>query len=116
MTQSAHEYKNRYTIMVGLNDKDENVQKFQTERIVDLVTKCCKGYDLAFSCYVQSGGYKPFDGGYVLEKSIAVVLIDPSEALVEELSKDLCAFLNQETVMVTIEKIECYLVSHAIID
>lgn len=114
MKQTARKQKNRYTILVGLNDKDENVQRFQTDRIVELVTKCCMGYGLAFSCFVQQGGYKPFDGGYVLEKSIAVVLIDPTEAQVQELSKDLCAFLNQETVMVVVDKIEYYLVSHAI--
>lgn len=106
------EKKKKYTIFVGLNDKDENVQKFQTERIVNLVTKCCKGYDLAFSCYVQDGGYTYENGEYVLEKSIAVALIDPSEALVDELSKDLCAFLNQEIVMVNVEDVECYCVSY----
>lgn len=102
---------NRYTISVGLNDKDENIQKFQTERIIKLATNCCKAHDLAFSCYHQTGGYKPEHGGYVLENSIAIVLNDPDEAMVEELSQDLCAFLNQETVMVTVEQVECYFIS-----
>lgn len=114
MAERAKQLKNRYTIMVGLNDKDDNVQKFQTARIVELVTKCCKGYDLAFSCYVQTGGYKPFQGGYITEKSIAVVLIDPSEEMVNELGKDLCAFLNQESVMVTVDQVECYLISNSL--
>lgn len=114
--ESNRELKKRYTIMVGMNDKDDNVQKFQTERILELVTNCCKGYGLAFSCYVQRGGYKPFNGGYILEKSVAVVLLDPPADLVDELSKDLCAFLNQETVMVTVDQVECYYISHAIQD
>ena len=42
------EKKKRYTISVGLNDKDEKVQKIQTEKIVRLVTHCCKGYGMAF--------------------------------------------------------------------
>lgn len=108
--------KKRYTISVGLNDKDDYIQKFQTERIINLVTNCCKAYELPFSCYPQNGGYKCENGRYILEKSIAIILIDPTEQLVEELSKDLCAFLNQETVLVTVENIECFLISQTISD
>lgn len=114
MISHSRKQVNRYTISVGLNDKDENTQKFQTERIMGLVTSCCKGHDLAFSCYHQRGGYKPENGGYILENSIAIVLNDPDETMVEELCQDLCAFLNQETVMVTAQKAECYYVSCSI--
>lgn len=106
--------KKRYTISVGLNDKDEKIQKYQTERIVRLVTNCCKAYELPFSCYPQDGGYRCENGDYILEKSLAIVLVDPDEELMEELSKDLCAFLNQETVLVTVENIECFCISHTL--
>lgn len=114
MISHSKTQKKRYTISVGLNDKDENIQKHRTERIVKLVTNCCKAYSLSFSCYEQDGGYRCENGSYILEKSIAIVLIDPSEQLVEELSKDLCAFLNQESVLVTVENIECYFISQSI--
>lgn len=110
----SSEKKKRYTIFVGLNDKDAHVQKFQTERIMQLAANCCKGYGLSFSSYAQEGGYVNRDGRYVLEKSIALVLVDPSEVLLDELSRDLCAFLNQESVMVTIEEIECCFISHSL--
>lgn len=108
------EKKKRYTLYLGLNDKDERVQKFRTERIMELAANCCKGYGLPFSSYAQEGGYVDQDGNYVREKSIALMLIDPSEALLEELSCDLCAFLNQESVMLTIEDIECRFISHSL--
>lgn len=106
--------KKRYTISVGLNDKDEKVQKIQTEKILRLVKNCCKGYAMAFSSYLQEGGYIHDNGEYVLEKSICIVFIDPDEMLVEEVGKDLCAFLNQETVLVTVDEVESYYISDSL--
>ena len=104
----------RYTISVGLHDKDEKRQKIATDRVLRLVANCCKGYELAFSCCLQDGGYIHENGEYVLEKSICIVLVKPEEALVEEIAKDLCAFMNQESVMVTAEEVACGFVSETI--
>ena len=106
--------KKRYTITVGLKDKDEKIQKVQTEKILRLVHNCCKGYGMAFSSYLQDGGYIHDNGEYVLEKSVCIVFIDPNESLVEEVGKDLCAFLNQESVIVTVDEVECYFISSSI--
>lgn len=64
---------------------------------------------------MQDGGYIHDNGTYVLEKSVCIVFIDPDEQLIEEVAKDLCAFMNQESVMVTVEEVECYFVSESII-
>ena len=108
------ERKKRYSIFVGLNDKDEKIQKIQTEKIIRLVTNCCKGYSMAYSAFMQEGGYIHDSGDYVLEKSVCIVFIDPDERLVEEVGKDLCAFLNQESVMVTVDEVECYYIADSI--
>ena len=34
--------------------------------------------------------------------------------MVEEIGKDLCAFLNQESVTVVIDEIECYFISESL--
>ena len=70
MTRSK---KKRYTISVGLNDKDEKTQKVQTESVLRLVKNCCKGYGMAYSSYLQDGGYIHDSGEYVLEKSVCIV-------------------------------------------
>lgn len=103
--------KKRYTVSVGLDDKDEKLQKIQTERALRLVTSCCKGYGAAFSSYLQDGGYIHDSGEYVLEKSVCIVFIDPDRNMIEEIAKDLCAFMNQESVLVTVEDIECFSIS-----
>lgn len=106
--------KKRYTISVGLNDKDEKTQRIRTEQVLRLVRSCCKGYNMAFSSYLQDGGYIHENGTYITEKSVCIVLIDPDESLIREAAKDLCAFLNQESVMVTVEEVECYFISESI--
>ena len=106
--------KKRYTISVGLHDKDEKRQKIETERVLRLVTNCCKGYSMAFSSYLKDGGYIHENGEYVIEKSVCIVFIDPEDQLIEEVAKDLCAFMNQESVMVTVEEVECYFISESI--
>ena len=106
--------KKRYTISVGLNDKDEKTQKIQTERVLRLVKDCCRSYGMAFSSYLQDGGYIHDNGEYVLEKSVCIVFIEPDEAMIEEIARDLCAFLNQESVMVTVEDVEYYFISDSI--
>ena len=110
---SIREKKKRYTISVGLNDKDEKLQKVQTEKVLRLVKNCCKGYSMAFSSYLQDGGYIHDNGEYVLEKSVCIVFVEPDEKLVEEVAKDLCAFLNQESVMITVDEIEYFFISEA---
>lgn len=106
--------KKRYTISLGLNDKDEMVQKIQTERILRLVTKVCANYGMAFSSYLQDGGYIHDSGEYVLEKSVCIVFIDPDEKMVDEVGKDLCAFLNQESVLVTVDEVDTYFIRESI--
>lgn len=108
------EKKKRYTIYVGLNDKEEKKQKQQTEKILRLVKHCCKSYGTAFSSYILDGGYIHDNGDFVLEKSICIAFINPDEMVVDEIAKDLCAFLNQESVMVTIDEVECYMVTNSI--
>lgn len=106
--------KKRYTIFVGLKDKDERLQKIQTKRIIQLVNLCCREYGLAFSCFVQNGGYIHERGDYVFENSLCIVFIEPDEKLIDEIGKDLCAFLNQESVMVTVDEIESYYISESL--
>lgn len=48
-----------------------------------------------------SGGYFHEDGTYVEEESLVLTLLDVDEKTIGEISKDLCAFFNQESVMVT---------------
>lgn len=102
---------NRYTISIGLNDSETREQKFETERIVRLAEECCKAYGLNYSCSMQTGGYIYEDGTYGTENSLQVVFIDENEEYINEFAKDICSFLNQESVLVTVDQVARYYVS-----
>ena len=91
----------QYTIYIGLNDSDTHEQKMLTEKYVSLLKKVCFSYKVAFSVSIVNGGYFHEDGTYVEEKTLALMLMDVEESTVDAVAQDLCAFFNQESVMVT---------------
>ena len=91
-------------IYVGLNDRITHKQKYEKEKYISILKKVCKSYHTAFSFDVIEGGYFHEDGTYVEETSLCVTLLDAKEELVKEIAKDLCAFFDQESVMVVYAK------------
>lgn len=89
------------TIYIGLNDAQTGVQKFDTEKYVSILKKVCHNFKVAFSVHKIEGGYFHENGMYVEETTLSLLLINTPEETVMEIAKDLCAFFNQESVMVT---------------
>ena len=98
-------------IYVGLNDADTLKQKFDTSKYVSVLKSVCKGYGIPFSFTVGQGGYFHEDGRYTDEVSIILSLIDADKSAVNEIAKDLCIFFNQESVMITENKVEAFFIS-----
>ncbi len=111
MLTKGYKKVKRYTIMIGMNDSKTHEQEIETERIIRLANNCCKNYGLNFSSIIQSGGCIQEDGRYVIENSLGLVFIDADENTVNELAKDVCCFLNQESVLVTVDEVIRYFVS-----
>ena len=88
-------------IYVGLNDSETGVQKFGTEKYLSILKNVCRSYEVAFSVQLINGGYFHEDGRYTEENTLKLTLVDISEEKTIEIAKDLCAFFNQESVMVT---------------
>lgn len=89
------------TIYIGLNDAEMGLQKFDTEKYVSVLKNVCRSYQVAFSVHKINGGYFHEDGRYTEENTLALMLLDVPEKVVQEIAKDLCAFFHQESVMVT---------------
>ncbi len=88
-------------IYIGLKDSEVYEQLFETEKYISILKNVCKAYRVAFSMNRINGGYFHEDGTYVEEESLVLTLLDVDEKTIAEISKDLCAFFNQESVMVT---------------
>lgn len=89
------------TIYIGLNDRETGVQAFSTEKYLSILKSVCRSYQVAFSVYPINGGYFHEDGRYTEENTLVLMLMNIDEKIVTEIAKDLCAFFNQESVMVT---------------
>lgn len=92
---------NQASIYIGLNDSETGVQKFATEKYLSILKNVCRSYRVAFSVQVINGGYFHEDGRYTEENTLVLTLLNIEEKTVTEIAKDLCAFFNQESVMVT---------------
>ena len=101
-------------IYIGLNDSITHVQKFETDRYISILKNVCKSYKVAFSMNVIDGGYFHEDGSYVEEKTLTLTLLGVEEDMVEEIAKDLCAFFNQESVMVMYSQAKVHFVQESI--
>jgi hypothetical protein len=98
-------------IYVGLNDGDTKKQIYETKKYLSLLKKVCKSYNVAFSVEIDEGGYFHENGEYTEETSLVLILIDADKNLVREIANDLCTFFNQESVLVTENKIAGYFIA-----
>ena len=89
------------TIYIGLNDSETGMQKYESEKYLSILKNACRSYKIAFSVQMINGGYFHEDGRYTDENTLELRLIDVPDEIITELAKDLCAFFNQESVMVT---------------
>ena len=84
-----------------MNDSETGIQEFDSEKYITILKNACRMYKVAFSVQEISGGYFREDGSYTEENTLMLMLMDVSEETVNELAKDLCAFFNQESIMIT---------------
>ena len=99
---------------IGLNDSETMTQIFETEKYISILKNVCKSYHVAFSFSVDQGGYVHEDGRYTQEVSLVLSLIDVEREVINEIAKDLCAFFNQESVMITENEIRTYFVTESL--
>ena len=97
-------------IYVGLNDGETKKQIYETKKYLSLLKNVCKSYNVAFSVEIDEGGYFHENGEYTEETSLVLILIDADKSVVKEIANDLCTFFNQESVLVTENKIAGYFI------
>ena len=98
-------------IYIGLNHKETKRQEFDSEKYVSILRYVCFSYHLPFSFCFQEGGYFHENGDFVEEKTIVLSIIDMPADTINEMARDLCAFFNQESVLVTQGEVKRYFVS-----
>ncbi len=97
-------------ICVGLNDRDTKEQKLETEKYVRILKNVCRSFKAAFSFTVEQGGYMHEDGSYTQENTLVLSFIEADNTVINEIAKDLCVFFNQESVMITEDRVRAFFV------
>lgn len=99
-----------YRIYIGMNDKDELQQLCSTEDFINIVKGICEDYRIAFSMNEQVGGYMMANGAFITERSLVLSISGFNELQILQLVETLKVVLNQETILVTMERPEVFIV------
>ncbi len=97
-------------IYIGLNDSVTKTQLFETDKYIGILRNVCNAYHIPFSFDVVEGGYMHENGEYTRETTLVLTLIDADKNTVTEIAGDLCAFLHQESVLITEDHVRAFFV------
>lgn len=101
-------------IYVGLNDSVTKKQIFDTEKYINVLKDVCFAYHTPFSFNVIEGGYIHENGEYTQETTLELTLVGAKKETISEIAKDLCAFFNQESVMITESQVRTYFIKESL--
>ena len=101
-------------IYVGLNDSVTKTQLFETDKYVSVLRNVCNAYHIPFSFDVVEGGYMHENGEYTRETTLVLTMIDADKNTITEIARDLCAFFNQESVLITEDNVRAFFIKETL--
>lgn len=101
----------KYNIYIGMFDKDTKQQELSNTEFLNTVRKIMRLKNIDnYTIYKGKGHYKHIDNTIVCEPSINIEIIEHENwsnfSYTEDLKRELCNSLNQESVLITKQKIE----------
>lgn len=100
----------KFTLYVGLNDKDTKTQKIDTLEAYKIVSNLLVATVGGGTIYQAQGIYKHDNGDIVIENTLRIEIIEASEKDVNYIIKTLKTILNQEAIILQTENIESKLI------
>lgn len=100
----------RFTLYVGLNDKDTKAQKIDTLEAYKIVSNLLVATVGGGTIYQAQGIYKHDNGDIVIENTLRIEIIEASEKDIGYIIKTLKTILNQESIILQTENIESKLI------
>ena len=95
----------KYTLYIGLNDKDSKVQEISTLEAFKMVQKVLLSLTDGATIFEADGIYRHEDGSFTTEKTLRVELMFIEEPVVRQIVSMIKAMLNQESIAVQFEEI-----------
>lgn len=98
----------RFTLYLGLNDKDTKFQKIETVEAYKIVEDLCASMFEGATIFNAAGVYKHDDGSIVVENTLRIEILEFDTDLMNsmrEFVNTLKRVFNQESVAVSIQEI-----------
>lgn len=96
----------KYTLYLGLNDKDKKVQVISTLEAYKICNNILMGYTDGATIYEANGLYKHEDGTIVIEKTLRIELLFVNADIVGKVVTQLKQVFNQESIAVQREVVD----------
>ncbi|GEM_PF-804192 len=90
----------KYTLYIGLNDKDKGEQLIDTDIAADMVNKICAKYAGGYTRMSAAGGWTGDSGEIEHENTLVYMLYDVEEDAVKNIMDDAIKALNQSSILV----------------
>ena len=100
----------KYTLYLGLNDKDTKAQKINTIEAYKIIENIIKDKFEGATIFEASGIYKHDNGEFVIEKTLRIEILFTTEIKIKNLCEDLKRIFNQESIALQSETIKSELV------
>lgn len=101
----------KYSLYLGLNDKDTKTQKIDTLEAYKILCNLLKSYNVeGFTVYNAHGFYMHNDGTFTTENTLKVELMFIDEKTIDNIIKQCKIIFNQESIIKQIEEVTSTLV------
>ena len=101
----------KYSLYIGLNDKDTKTQKIDTLEAYKILCNIIKRHDIeGFTVYNAHGFYVHKDGTFTTENTLKVELMFVDNKIIDELIKECKLVFNQECIIKQVEEVTSTLV------
>lgn len=96
----------KYSLYLGLNDKDTKTQKIDTLEAYKILCNLLKSYNVeGFTVYNAHGFYVHDDGTFTTENTLKIELMFVDEKIIDNIIKQCKIVFNQECIIKQVEEV-----------
>ena len=100
----------KFTLYLGLNDKDKKIQVINTLECYKIATNIIMSYTSGATIFEANGIYRHNNGEFTIEKTLRIELLFIEKEQVMEIVNELKRVFNQESIAIQEQTISSELV------
>lgn len=101
----SNQYKTKYSLYIGTNDKDTYTQVIPFDTCLTKVTEICTKYTGGCTIYEANGYWKDDTSTITKEQSIVCILEDITKEKVYKICDEIIVELNQNSILIETQNV-----------